>query len=58
MLLEKAEELALIDGYDAVHISTNHDGLYEKYGYEFIIMKKDVEGNDTKVYIKHLKSKK
>ena len=41
-----------------VHISTNHDGLYEKYGYEFYTMEKDVEGEDTKVYIKRLRDKK
>lgn len=58
MLLDKAEELAAEDGHSEVHISTNHDGLYEKYGYEFYKMEKDVEGEDTKVYIKRLKDKK
>ena len=53
-LLEQAEKLAKADGAKALHISTNHDGLYEKYGYEFLRYDKDVEGEDTKVYIKHL----
>ena len=53
-LLEYAENLAKKDGAVALHISTNHDGLYEKYGYEFLKYEKDVEGEDTKVYIKRL----
>ena len=53
-LLEYAENLAKKDGAVALHISTNHDGLYEKYGYKFLKYEKDVEGEDTKVYIKRL----
>ena len=53
-LLEHAEKLAKADGAKALHISTNHDGLYEKYEYEFLRYEKDVEGEDTKVYIKRL----
>lgn len=51
-LLEYAEGLAKCEGARAVHISTNHDGLYEKYGYEFYKYERDVEGEPTKVYIK------
>ena len=54
-LLSYAECLAREGGAEAVHISTNHDGLYEKYGYEFLKYEKDVEGEDTKVYVKRLK---
>ena len=53
-LLEYAERLAKEGGAGAVHISTNHNGLYEKYGYEFLKYEKDVEGEDTKVYAKSL----
>ncbi len=53
-LLEYAEHLAKADGSNALHISTNHDGLYEKYGYTFFKYEKDVEGAKTKVYIKRL----
>lgn len=55
-LLEYAEELARLDGAYAVHISTNHKGLYEKYGYEFLKHDRDVEGESTRVYVKHLKN--
>ena len=53
-LLEYAESLAKDEGAEAVHISTNHDGLYEKYGYEFLRYDKDVEGEDTKIYVKRI----
>ncbi len=53
-LLEYAESLAKDDGAEAVHISTNHNGLYEKYGYEFLRYDKDVEGEDTKIYVKRI----
>lgn len=37
-----------------IYISTNHIGLYEKYGYEFYKMEKDIEGKDSRVYRKAL----
>ncbi len=57
-LFEYAEEIAKSEGAEAVHISTNHIGLYEKYGYEFYQNAKDVEGEDTRVYIKRLTKEK
>ncbi len=53
-LLEKAEELAAEAGFENIYISTNHVGLYEKYGYEFFKILKDIDGEDSRVYIKHL----
>lgn len=53
-LLTKAEEIAKQDGATYTHISTNHIGLYEKYGYEFFIEAKDVEGESTRVYRKKI----
>lgn len=54
LLISHVEEVAKSDGAKAVHISTNHVGLYEKFGYEFFINAKDVEGEDTRVYRKNL----
>ena len=54
VVLKKAEELAALDGKECVYISTNHVGLYEKYGYEFYGMQKDIEGEDTRVYRKRV----
>ena len=53
-LMRHAEELAKADGAASVHVSTNHVGLYERYGYTFFGMMKDVGGEDSRVYIKYL----
>ena len=54
ILLDHVESLATIMGKEYLHISTNHVGLYEKYGYEFFRMDKDIEGGDSRVYRKTL----
>ncbi len=54
-LLSYAEEKAKKQGAECVHISTNHIGLYEKFGYEFYDIMKDIDGEDSRVYIKELK---
>ena len=53
-LLAHAEGLAGEAGMQNIYISTNHVGLYEKYGYEFYQMMKDIEGEDSRVYVKYL----
>lgn len=53
-LMRHAEELAKADGAASVHVSTNHVGLYERYGYTYFGMMKDVGGEDSRVYIKYL----
>lgn len=53
-LLLYAEELAKKDGIHNIYVSTNHNGLYEKYGYEFYKMMKDMHGEDSRVYVRHL----
>ena len=53
-LLSHAENLAKEDDATNVYISTNHVGLYEKYGYEFLTEAKDVEGEDTRIYRKKI----
>ncbi len=53
-LLSYAEALAKTDGLNSIYISTNHNGLYEKYGYEFFEMMKDMHGEDSRVYVRYL----
>ena len=53
-LLDYAECIAAIMGKDYIYISTGHIGLYEKYGYEFFKMDKDIGGEDSRVYRKAL----
>lgn len=53
-LLAYAESLATIMGKEYVYISTGETGLYEKYGYEFFGILKDIGGEDSRVYRKAL----
>lgn len=53
-LLSYAEELAKAEGIENIYISTNHVGLYEKFGYEFFDIMKDIEGEDSRVYVRRL----
>ena len=54
MLLDYSESVATIMGREYIYISTNHTGLYEKYGYEFYTMMKDMGGEDSRIYRKAL----
>lgn len=49
-LLEHAFERAKADGAKQVYISTGETGLYEKYGYTFFQLMKDMHGGDSRVY--------
>lgn len=53
-LLSFAEALAKAEGIKNIYISTNHIGLYEKYGFEFMEIMKDINDEDSRVYVKHL----
>ena len=55
-LLEKIEELARADKVQDIFISTNHTGLYEKYGCEFYRIMDDIEGEPSLVYRNHILS--
>ena len=54
LLMEEAERLAMEDGISEVYISTNHIGLYEKYGCEFKTEMKDMNGELSRVYVKKI----
>ena len=49
-LLEYANMLAKNDGHKQIYISTGETGLYEKYGYDFWKIMKDVNGEVSRVY--------
>ncbi len=55
LLLNRAAELAKADGKTALYISTDHVGLYEKYGFSFLSEKKDNSGEISRVYVKEIK---
>ena len=54
LLMEEIERHARKDGVSEVYISTNHIGLYEKYGCEFKAEMKDIEGETSRVYVKKI----
>ena len=49
-LIDRAKELAREDGYDALWVSTREDGLYEKYGAEYVTDMKDRRGEDSRIF--------
>lgn len=49
-LLEYAYHRAKAEGLPCVHISTDHIGLYEKYGCAYWRTMKDAQGNDCRIY--------
>lgn len=54
LLLDKALKLAKQQGFDKLYISTDHVGLYEKYGCEFLTEMTDVRGDMSRVYFKEV----
>jgi GNAT superfamily N-acetyltransferase len=53
-LLRHIEAVASQKGYHKLYISTDHIGLYEKYGYVFLENRRDYWGDDTRVLCKTL----
>ena len=52
LLMDEVERIAKEEGVSEVFISTNHVGLYEKYGCEFKAEMKDMNGEISRVYAK------
>ena len=53
-LFQEIEKLAKAEQVHDIFISTNHTGLYEKYGCEFYQMMNDMNGELSRVYRKHV----
>ena len=53
-LLRHIEGVAAEKGYSRLFLSTDHVGLYEKYGYAFLENRLDYWGDDTRVLYKDL----
>ena len=54
LLIDEAIKLAKKNRNKNIYISTNAIGLYEKYGFEFYQILKDLEDKDSHVYIKQI----
>ena len=53
-LFLEIEKLAKAENVHDIFISTNHTGLYEKYECEFYQIMNDMDGEPSRVYIKHV----
>lgn len=53
-LFQEIGKLAKAEKVQDIFISTNHIGLYEKYGCEFYQMMNDMNGEPSRVYRKHV----
>ena len=54
LLFDEVERLAKKRQIAEVYLSTNHIGLYEKYGCEFFGMMDDMDGEPSRVYVKRI----
>ncbi len=54
LLFEEIERLAKEERIPEVYISTNHIGLYEKYGCEYRTQMNDMNGELSRVYVKKI----
>lgn len=54
LLFDEASRLAEAEGVSAVYLSTNHIGLYEKYGFEYLTQMTDVDGQPSRIYVKRI----
>ena len=50
LLFAEADRLARKAHVNEIYVSTNHVGLYEKYGASFLTTLKDEKGADTRIY--------
>ena len=54
LLFAEIERLAKLEHVAKVYISTNHVGLYEKYGCEYFTQMNDMDGEVSRVYVKRI----
>lgn len=53
-LFAEVERLAKQEHVTKVYISTDHVGLYEKYGCEYRTQMKDMDGKASRIYVKRI----
>lgn len=54
LLFDEVERLAKEEGVGEVYLSTDHVGLYEKYGWEYRTMLNDMDGQPSRIYVKRM----
>ncbi len=55
-LFEYIYGIAGKEGREAIYISTHDEGIYEKYGFLFMNLMKDDEGEDSRIYKKEIRT--
>jgi N-acetylglutamate synthase-like GNAT family acetyltransferase len=50
-LLNYVAHSAKKDGYSKIYVSTDQEGIYEKYKFEYIEVMKDIRGGESRVYV-------
>ena len=55
LLFDEVERFAKGEGTTAVYLSTNHVGLYEKYGFGYLTELTDMDGNPSRVYVRRIR---
>lgn len=50
LLVAEALRLSRLEGNHYLYVSTDHIGLYEKYGFEFLQEMKSIDGENSRVY--------
>ncbi|WP_053985070.1 GNAT family N-acetyltransferase [Niameybacter massiliensis] len=53
-LIQHALKVAKEQGYEKVYLATDHVGLYEKYGFEYVENRMDVWNEESRIYSIHL----
>lgn len=54
LLINVAINVAKINNHNIIYLATNHIGLYEKYGFEYLESKIDVYGELSRIYFKKI----
>ena len=54
LMFDEIERIAKEEQVSQVYISTNHIGLYEKYGCEYKTQMNDMDGEPSRVYVKKI----
>ncbi|MBR0139044.1 MAG: GNAT family N-acetyltransferase [Firmicutes bacterium] len=55
LLFDEAERLAREEGVTAMYLCTDHVGLYEKYGFEFIGRMTGIHGDESDVFVRKVR---
>ena len=53
-LFEVIESIAKEHDISDIYLSTDHIGLYEKYGFEYMTQMESIYGGMSRVYVKHI----